>query len=91
MKYIMTIFFCPISNEEVKKGTSVGRTYAYANKSKWVQAPAETGIYLTAGYVKGVDHVVIDGKAYMLMKTYIDISENSIVILCTESVLGCDI
>ena len=86
----MKIFFCPISHEETKNGTSIGCSFAYANKSRWVQAPDDVTSYLTAGYAKGVDHIIVKNKAYMIMKTYIDVTENQIVMVCTESILGCD-
>ena len=86
----MKMYFCPVYHSETLNGTSIGRTFAYNNKSRWVEAPQSLEVYLTAGYMKGVDHVIINNKAFMIMKTYIDIAANSIIIVCIESITGCD-
>lgn len=86
----MKIYFYPVPYDETKNGLAVGRVNAWKNESKWVEAPADFNEYLTAGYVKGVDHIVINDKAYMMMKTYMDLSNDRLVIICTESVTGCD-
>ena len=86
----MKMYFCPVSYEETKSGLAVGRANAFKDESKWVEAPDDFVTYLTAGYVKGVDYVVINDKAYMLMKSYLDPANDRVVIVCTESISGCD-
>lgn len=86
----MKYYFCLVDKSNVSTGTNVGKTFAYKNRSKWIEAKDGIHNYLTAGYMKGVDFVVLDGKAYMIMKSYIDLTENFVVLVCTESVAGCD-
>ena len=86
----MKYYFCLVSAKDTMNGTNIGKTYAYNNRSKWVEASSNISEYLTAGYTKGVDHVVVDNKAYMIMKSFIDVSENFVVLVCSESVSGCD-
>jgi hypothetical protein len=85
MKYA----FCLVPAEETKKGITLGRDWADANRDKWIDFNPEP--YLAAGYVKGVDHVVYKGVAYAIQKTYIYLDENMIMFLCTESTQGCDV
>lgn len=87
----MKYYFCPVSAAERVTGTNVGKTYAYNNRSKWVEASDGIHNYLTAGYMKGVDHVILNNKVYALMKSYIDVENHFVVIVCVESVAGCDI
>ena len=84
----MTYKFCLVPIEEVKKG-NVGRTYAYQHRSEWIDG-SWVEPYLGAGYVKGVDHAVHNGKSYALMKTLIDLDAKVAVFVCAESVAGCD-
>lgn len=86
----MKYFFCLIPDKDARDGVNIGRTYAYKNRAKWKEV---SGIseYLTAGYVKGVDFIVVDDVAYEMKKTYLDANEKFIVILATESISGCDI
>lgn len=82
--------FCLINKENYTSGAVVGLDYALKHKSEWVDVPKELEIYLTAGYVKGVDHIVMKKKAYMLMKTYIMPEDGIILIIAVESTSGCD-
>lgn len=84
----MTYKFCLVPFDVVKKG-AVGWAYAKENESKWEEYNPEP--YLAAGYVKGVDHIIKDDKAYAIMKSYINLSENYILHICAESTQGCDI
>lgn len=89
----MTYYFCLVSKEDstgMNAGLNIGRKYAYANRSKWVQAGNEISSYLTSGYTNGVDLVVYQGKAYYIKKSYIDLEENFVVLVCKESFDGCD-
>lgn len=86
----MKYYFCLVDRESAKSGTNLGRDYIYKHRSEWVDGPENIYLYLTAGYVKGVDYVTFNNKAYMLLKSYIDLNEGFVVILCTESVSGCD-
>ena len=86
----MKYYFCLVNEKDRTNGTNIGKTYAYQNRSKWVEAHESIKDFLTVGYVKGVDHVVVNGKVYALMKTYIDTDDDFIVFVCVESVSGCD-
>ena len=86
----MKYFFCLISSAD-NDPLHIGRNFVYKNRSKWVEVPGEEFCkYLTAGYVKGIDYAVYQGKAYMLMKSYMDLDEHFVVMVCKESVAGCD-
>lgn len=87
----MKYYFCLVPRNQQLNGTNVGRTYAYQHKDKWIEAPSDFANFLTVGYVKGVDHVVVDNKAYSMMKSYIDIAGKFVVFVCTESISGCDV
>lgn len=86
----MKYFFCFIPKEDAKHGSNIGKIYAYKNKAKWVEANWLSG-FLTVGYVKGCDFVVNDNKTYLIMKSFIDITEKSVVFLAVESISGCDV
>lgn len=87
----MKYFFCLISNKDTN-AVNIGKTFVYKNRAKWVEVPGEEFCkYLTAGYVKGIDHVVYQNKAYMIMKSYMDLEEHFVVMACVESISGCDI
>jgi len=87
----MAFKFCLLTADEAKDGRKIG--YAYANKIKdrWISSSA-SGLkeFLTVGYVKGEDFVYKDGKAYKICKSYIDLDNNLILILCTEVTSGCE-
>lgn len=85
----MDYYFCLVPKED-NTGLNLGRTYVYKNRSKWIQCN-EISTYLGAGYVKGADYIVHDGKAYTLLKMYMDVDEGIGVFLAAESVSGCDI
>lgn len=88
----MKYYFCLLSKDDVPAGTNPGRRIVYENRSEWVEKPAdEISKYLTAGYVKGVDYVVSNNKAYWIYKSFIDIDEDFVVIAAVESITGCDI
>ena len=87
----MTYYFSLVPFEDSKNGVNLGCTYAYAHRDKWVQGPADVSDFLAAGYVKGIDHVRYNGKAYSILRSYVDLDEDFVVIVCTESVTGCDI
>jgi hypothetical protein len=83
-------YFCLISKKEAKNGANLGRTYVYDHRSEWISFPAGIELYLTAGYMKGEDFVTKDGVAYWIKKTFIDLDEKFVVLMCTESDQGCD-
>lgn len=83
-------YFCLIPKEDCKTTTNLGRTYVYEHRDQWVSFPAGIELYLTAGYMKGEDFVTKDGKAYWIKKTFIDLEERIVILMCTESVQGCD-
>jgi len=86
----MKYYFCLVSDKERNSGINIGKTYAYNHRSSWIEGPDGIHNYLTAGYMKGVDFVVSNNKAYMIMKSYIDVTENFVVIVAVESISGCD-
>lgn len=87
----MTYNFFLVDRKDAADGTRIGYAYANANKDKWIAVDSiSVRDYLTIGFVKGCDYVVHDGKAYGIMKTYTDIDEGSTLIICVESIAGCD-
>lgn len=88
----MKYYFCLISSEEAKTPQNLGRHFVFTHRDRWIENTA-VAPYLTAGYVKGVDFVEHEGKAYMILKTFINIDpgEPFVAILAAESTMGCDI
>lgn len=87
----MKYYFMLLSKEEAKNPANLGAKYVFGHKDKWCEEDAEEWAkYLTAGYVKYVDYAVKDNKAYYILKTYMDLDANSVVLLCRESEFGCD-
>lgn len=88
----MKYFFCLVNNGDLPVGSNPGRRFVYENRDKWIEKSGEDySRYLTAGYVKGVDYVTYKGKAYWMLKSFVDLEEDFIVIVCTESLTGCDL
>lgn len=85
----MKYYFCLVPAEDAKNGANIGKTYAYKNRSKWIEKSVFDG-NLTVGFNQGVDFIVHDNKAYMLKKNFIDIDEGFFVLLCIESTIGAD-
>lgn len=86
----MKYFFMLVTYEESYNPSSSGWTFALKNKDRWVAAPDNISQYLTAGYVTGIDYVTVGEKAYYLRKSFINLDEDAVVILCVESKQGCD-
>lgn len=87
----MTYNFFLLDRNDAKDGTRIGYAYAKLNESKWISKDSGSlGAYLTVGFVKGCDHVVHDGKAYSIIKTYTDIDNDATLFICVESTVGCD-
>ena len=86
----MKYYACLIPKEDGKIGLNVGRYYTYQHRREWVDA---SGIdtFLAAGYVKGGDHFTYNNKAYIIMKSFIDLNEKFVVVVAIESTNGCDI
>ena len=85
----MKYFFCLIPKED-SAGINIGRRYAYDNRDKWVEGDIELSTYLASGYTNGVDFVVHNGIAYYVKKSYLDLAEKFVVLVCKESIEGCD-
>ena len=86
----MKYYFCLVDGIKAKSGLNIGRKYAYENRNTWVEGAEDLPLYLTAGYMKGTDFVTYQGKAYYIMKTYIDLDEDFVLLVCKESIMGCD-
>lgn len=87
----MDTFYCLIDNVTSRNTPSnLGWTYCKNHESEWIQGNAETDRYNTIGFVKGCDFVVHNGKVYQMHKVYQDLDNKKTIILCVESVLGCD-
>ena len=85
----MKYYFCLVPDSD-GGGINIGRRYAYNNRDKWVEGSDDISTYLASGYTNGVDYVVLNGLAYQIKKSYIDLEENFVVIVCKESIEGCD-
>lgn len=87
----MHTFYCLISAKEANESpANLGWAYCLAHKSEWIKGNDETDRYNTIGHVIGVDFAVHDGKVYSLHKAFQDLDNKCTVILCKESVMGCD-
>ena len=87
----MNYNFFLLDRSEKDDGTKIGYAYAIANKDKWITVDSSSICdYLTVGFGKGGDHIVHDGKAYMLMNSYTDIDSKETIFVCVESIAGCD-
>lgn len=88
----MDCFYCLIDAKEAKDNpSSLGWAYCKEHQSEWIPGNAETDRYNTIGFVLGCDFVVHNGKAYMMHKAYQDLDAKKTIILCKESVMGCDV
>ena len=88
----MTYKFFFISAELAKKDpTTVGFAYAKLHESDWVTGPSDFNGIITVGVNKGIDNVIYENKAYQINRVYFGVDNNTILVLCVESVLGCDI
>lgn len=87
----MKYYFLALTADEIADGTKIGYAYAKTLKGtdRWIEND-NLSVYLTVGFVKGVDHIVHGGKAYMLMKSYIDIDETSVLLVCSEAINGAE-
>ena len=86
----MKYFFCLLTAEEGKNGLNIGRTFAYNNRSRWIQCDAVSQ-YITVGFNIGTDCIVHDNKAYRLLKSYTNIDTKEIVLIAVEDTTGCNI
>lgn len=86
----MKYFFCFLTHEEGKDGTNLGRTFAYANKARWKEA-TNINEFLTVGFNKGTDFVVHENKAYVLLKSFLDIKDKQVVFIAVEDISGCNV
>lgn len=87
----MKINLCLLPKEDAEKPVNTGSTYVMKHKSDWVELPEEfAGNFVTVGYVKGVDFVYYKEKTYMILKSFIIPEQSTAVLLCKESVSGCD-
>lgn len=87
----MNFKFFFISAELAKTDpTTIGYAYAKQHQSEWVSGSNDLNGNLTSGSSKGIDNVIHDNKAYLISKLYFDIDSNSVLIICVESVFGCD-
>jgi len=88
----MNYKFFFISAELSKKDpTTVGYAYAKQHESDWVSGSSGLNGNITTGVSKGIDNVIYDNKAYQINKLYFDISTDTVLVICVESVLGCDV
>lgn len=86
----MDMYFCLVSAKDAANPVNLGWEYCKKHESEWVQGNPETERYLTIGIVKGIDHVVVNNKAYGLLKSYQDLDKKINVFVCVESLQGCD-
>jgi len=88
----MTYKFFFISADIAKQDpTTIGYAYAKLHESDWVDGPSAFDGNITTGVNKGIDNAIYDGKAYAISKVYFDVNEGMALVICVESVFGCDI
>lgn len=85
----MELKFCLVPKDEILPQNS-GSTYVFSHESDWVDGTSVLP-FLSTGFVKGVDHVFYQGKTYMILKSFLDIENDRVVILAEESVSGYDL
>lgn len=86
----MTNYYCLVSAKDAECGSNLGWGYCKAHKSEWIKGSSDTDDINTTGFVKGANFIVSGGKVYAHHKYYQDLDEKKVVILCIESVQGCD-
>lgn len=82
----MTTYFCPVPVEEYNRGNN-GIAYAAEHRSEWFDG---SGIidYLAAGWVKGCDYFLYNGKCYYLIASYLFPEKEYVVHLGIEDDRG---
>ena len=86
----MKYFFCLLTHVEASNGVNIGKTFAYANRGRWIQCD-DVAAFITVGFNRGNDYVVNDNKAYNILKSYTDLAHKQVVFVCAEDVSGCNI
>lgn len=87
----MTYEFFFISKEDAKDGTKLGYSFAKAHQNEWVSKSGNEAMNdVVADGQTGVVFVVHDGIVYQLYKKYVEIDNNKVIVLCTESTYGSD-
>lgn len=82
--------FFLLSAKDAKDPGKMGWAYALHKKDEWVSNPEEVP-FLTVGYNKGSDYIVVNDVAYMIYKSFTDITNDFILFFCIESEFGCDV
>ena len=85
----MNVYFCPVPIEEDRVGNT-GRKYLFSHKNDWVDG---TNLleYLSTGYVKGCDYVLLpDNKVYYVKQSIMNPQEGYVVHACVESIVPRD-
>lgn len=86
----MTIKLCLVPREDAMNPANLGSTYAMNHESEWIDATDFGGNFLAVGYMKGSDFVYHNNKTYLIKKSFIIPSRKTVVVLCDESISGCD-
>lgn len=87
----MTIKLCLVSKEDAINPVNLGSKYVISHKSAWIDATDFGGNFLTVGYMKGSDFIYYKNKTYLIKKSFIMPEDKTVVVLCEESVSGCDL
>ena len=83
----MKYYFFPLTPEECNVPSKTGLTYAVEQKDRWV----ETDVLIEVNtYDRGTTHLVNDGKAYMIYKDYVDLTNQYRLYIGKPSMLGAD-
>ena len=83
--------FFLVDAETAKDPTKLGYSYAKLHKSEWISGGSNFDGNITTGVAKGIDNVVYNDTAYQIYKLYFDVDDKSLLVICIESTLGCDV
>ena len=87
---MLKYYYCLVPWEDTKGGTAEGMGYAYANQDRWIETTEDKVSEWQSGAVLGCAFVVKDQIAYAVRKSYMDLDNNWVVVICIESKQGCD-
>lgn len=85
------VYACIVPEKDQKNSVNLGLNYALDHRSEWVSVPQGLSVLIVPGFTKGIDHIVVNNKAYIIWKDYAMPNEDIFLMLCRESLAGCDI
>lgn len=84
--------FC-ISKEDAKDGNKTGYGYAKSKRSEWIEydlSDSNINNFYMTDITPGSDFLIYNDKVYSVFKKYLNIDEGYSLIMCQESMMGCE-